>query len=396
MAGPVRGKIDCYINTGSRYTNNQNLFKNIYDFCLSHPNMSLIARYGGVSGTAASVDYHDGTNPFLSNAWFVFRMNDATLESGAANPYAYGGTRTYPWYIYCQWCRGDQQNWNAGSSNPSSIDGTTSIGGGSAAVGAQFAIPVGTTPGTSEVAWNGAGTLGTNTKGSPVWRTTAGTPAGFQGSYVFPRSSSPGGSYNTNRENCISVNFSSSDGPYRQHIIADDDSLVLVTDVDDDGSPFVCYFGLYTLRSGVSMTYPMVCWHDTIPQAQGTNFGTTTGLFRQGGIALNTLTDNVRGVQFSRLDDWHNIFSQPNNMFATELYDEWSIPVLVNESPSFFGLVGQIDFVREVYDWSMNDSNTGRTRIALGSNSSQGTKLLLPWNGTAIPRQNFTRAGITF
>ena len=125
MAGPIRGKVDCFHNSGSQFTNAQAHFKNIYDFCVAHPNMSLIARHGGLTGGAANVNYYDETNPFLSNAWFVFRMNDATLESGAANPYAYGGARAFPWYLYVQWSRNDTTTWTSAPASPSAINAST-------------------------------------------------------------------------------------------------------------------------------------------------------------------------------------------------------------------------------------------------------------------------------
>jgi len=403
MGGTLRGKIDCYINTGSRHTNAQNVFKCIYDFLNSHPNMTQIARYGGVSSTAASVNFHDETNPFLTNCWCVFRMNDATLESGAASGYA--GSRTFPWYIYVQWTRFDQSAWNGTGASPGVVDNSTNYGGSYSTLGMQFAIPVGTTPGTSEVAWNGGGTLGTNTKASPVWKTTAGAPAGFQGSYVFPRANGPGGSYATNREASAGFYPISFESPTRLHILADDDSILFLNSQSDDNNYQAQYFGLYTPRPGLTIDYPMVHLMEyNLPLAMNTLYGTTNGTNRNGGVAWNTVaTNNVRGVIFGRPDEFHNIYTHPNNMFSDERYDEYNIPVIGSETPSYYGLAGHIDFIREVYDVGTNDGTSDRSRVFFGTNASQATKLSVPWKsdatnpvGAAVPRSNFTRQGINF
>jgi len=401
MGGTLRGKIDCYSNSGSQYTNPQAVFKGLYDFLKSHPNMTEIARHGGSGGSASNINYYDEANPFNHQAWYVFRMNDATLESGAANPTGYSGPRTFPWYIYVQFSRGDVgQDWNASPANPSYYEAQTGTYWNAGIVGVQFCIPVGTIAGTSEAPWNGGGTLGTNTKGSPVWRTTAGTPTGFQGSFVFPRSNSPGGSHSSARQNCSNiVNINGYGGPVRYSFIADDDSLVILTNVGDDANTWTMnYFGLYTPRTGLTINYPMVYLQWTLPLAVGnTVYGSTGGAYPGGGIPLNAVaTDGVRQVIISRYNEFFNQYSSPNKMFATEKYDEFRIPVIVYESPTFFGYAGDIDFIREVYNWSPNDMTTGRLRAAWGTNTPFGIKLTTPWNGVTSPRSTFTRAGVTF
>ena len=68
MAGTVKGKVDCYFNVlGPTYDYRsvaQGAFTSLYNFFLSHPNMTLIARNGGNGGTAANVNYWDQANPF--------------------------------------------------------------------------------------------------------------------------------------------------------------------------------------------------------------------------------------------------------------------------------------------------------------------------------------------
>lgn len=402
MGGTLRGKVDCFHNTGLRYTNTQQCFKNIYDFCIAHPNMSLIARHGGVGSIAGSIDYWDGANPFLSHAWFVVRMNDATLESGAANPTGYSGPRTYPWYMYCQWWRADV-NATVGTApaSPAQFDGVTNPGGSSAGVGVTFAIAVGSTPGTSEVAWNGAGTLGQNTKGTPVWRTTAGTPTGFLGTLVYPRSNNTGGSHSTNRENMSRVLLNGVDTPVRQSVMADDDSIVFLTNTGDDHTSWQFqYFGLYTPRSGYSPTYPMVQIADpALPWTAGQNFGNTTGT-AGGGIAPSSLANGVRGFNLGRVEEWLTQSASPNWLFANETFDLWDVPIIVAEAP-FVGLAGNAGgspmTVREVFGFGPADSNTAKTVSAYGAAATpQEIKVVVPWNGTTFPRANFTRDGLSF
>lgn len=403
MAGTLRGKIDCYLNTASRYNNMQNGFKNLYDFCASHPNMTLIARHGGLSSIAGSIGYHDEANPFNNNAWAVFRMNDATLENGSANPYAYAGSRTYPWYIYIHFTRSDiGNNVNVAPSAPSLSDGAATIGSSLATISIANCIPVGSIAGTSEVAWMGAGTLGQNTKGTPVWRTTAGTPTGFQGSFVFPRSNNVAGSHVASRENTGRACALTTDSPSRMHIMADDDSIVMMVCDGDDGTAWqMYYFGMYAPRAGLTINYPMVqIFENAMPINSGALYGATTGVANNGGIPMNLLADGVRGLTFTRYDEWSQVFFNPSRAFPSETYDEWPIVMAAFESP-FIGLVGTAGqsplTLGDAWGVGFTDSNSTRTRSFFGASaSSQEVKLALPWDGVTFPRSNLTRQGVTF
>jgi hypothetical protein len=401
MCGTLRGKIDCWTNSGSQFTNAQAIFKGLYDFLKSHPNMTEIARNGGLGGSASNINYYDEADPFSHNAWYVFRMNDATLESGDANPTGYSGSRTYPWYIYVQFGRGDVGvNWNASPATPSVHETSSSLNSNTGAVICQFCIPVGTIAGTSEAPWNGSGTLGTNTKGDPVWRTTAGNPTGFQGSYVFPRTNGPGGSYSSSRQSSSTIVYAYNNGsPIRYSFIADDDSLVILTNIGDNANDWVLtYFGRYNVRPGITMDYPMVHLQGGLPLGvNNTIYGPTNGAYPGGGIPMNAVaTDGVRQVIISRYREFFNQYSSPNRMFSTEKYDEWKIPVIAYETPTFFGYAGDIEFLQEVYNWSPNDMTTGRLRASWGADTPFGIKLTTPWDGSSSPRSNFNRAGISF
>ncbi len=398
MSGTIRGRIDCYSNTGSQHTNAQTIFKTVYDFFKSHPNMSEIARSGGTGGTAASTGYWDAADPFRGQAWFVFRMNDATLENGSANA-VYGGTRTFPWYVYVQLTRGDIATaYNSGAASPCMLDNNASISSSDSMVLIQFAIPLGTIAGTSEVAWNGGGSMGTNTKGSPVWKTTAGSPSGFQGSYVFPRSNNTGGTHATNRENCsVLCYIGNNASPVRYHMVADNDSIVLLTEPGDDANGVIYnYFGLFTPRDGITHPVPMVHLQGVYPPTAGSVMGPTTGVNPGGGVPMAALANGVRGVTIGRYDEWLTIFGAPNKVYTTEVYDEWNIPVISSETPTWYGLLGEVSFIREAFNLSTYDLTTGKTRAAFGSDTPVSLKLTIPWNGITTPRSNFTREGISF
>ena len=410
MGGTLRGQLDCYANTNDRNSNTHIIFKVLYDFLKSHPNMTEIARNGGSGGTAANTGDFDGATPFLQNAWYVFRMNDATLESGAANPTGYSGPRTYPWYIYVQMLKVNLGTAiNAAPAAPSASDAVTSVSYPQVMI--QFAVPVGTVAGTSEVAWNGGGTMGTNTKGTPVWKSTAGTPTGFQGCYVSPRSNNIGGAHATNRENCNPI-FPTPliiDYPIRFNIIADDDMLIILCNVYDDNNVwYMNYFGLYTPRPGLTPTVPMVHVNGTIPLANANNlYGTIAGTIPSGGgIFMNNLAvDGVRSMCFSRYNEFFTQYAQPNKWFSAEQYDEFPIPLLLNEPGSYsaggvnyMGYAGEITAIRETYGIPGGDSDNSKTTMVFGTgNISANLKIVVPWNGITVPRTNFfVRSGTTW
>ena len=403
MGGTLRGRLDCYANSGNGSYNTLTMFKVLYDFLKSHPNMTEIARHGGSGGTAANTGDYDSATPFLQNAWYVFRMNDATLESGAANPTGYSGPRTYPWYIYVQLYRQDIVG--GISSTPAVPSAMQAVTGNTAytTMATQYVVPVGTIAGTSEVAWNGAGTMGTNTKGTPVWKSTAGTPTGFQGCYVSPRSNNIGGAHATNRENCSPI-FSTNSAqnlPCRFNIISDDDMLIFTSSYGDDASWGLEYFGFYTPRPGLTPTVPMFHYASSIPHATGNNtYGTVAGNGNcAGGIFMNNLAvDGVRSSSFSRYNEFFTQFSNPNRMFTNDQWDDWRIPILLYEGTTYVGYAGDLDStIKETYNLNAGDTNPSKTRMVLGNNIAQSFKLTVPWDGTTVLRSNFkVRSGVVW
>lgn len=174
MAGTVRGKIECLISTGNAFNQGQNVFTSIYRFLKTQLEpagvVTEIARHGGLSSTAANVNYHDEADPFLTNAWFVFRFNT-------------NGGRTWPWYLLVQWARGDTSDFGQSPGSPGLIlNSSAAPAPGESIVGYQCAVGIG----GDQNPWNGT-TGAQATKGSPVWRVPAN---GGTNVAVFPRSNS--------------------------------------------------------------------------------------------------------------------------------------------------------------------------------------------------------------
>jgi len=174
MAGTIRGKIECLQASGSTQNQGQTYFTSIYRFLKQLEVAGVtteIARHGGLSSTAANVNYYDEANPFLTNAWYVFRFNT-------------NGSRTWPWYIFVQWAWGGTSDFGQSPGNPGLIlNNSTLPVSTEVIVGIQCAIGFG----GDQNPWNGT-TGAQATKGSMVWRVPAN---GGTNVAVFTRSNSP-------------------------------------------------------------------------------------------------------------------------------------------------------------------------------------------------------------
>lgn len=398
MSGTVKGKIECYLNAmGPTWTyrdHGQAVFKNLYDFFSAHPNMTQIARHGGVGGTASNVNYWDQTNPFLNNAWFVFRMNTAVQ-----NP-LYLGTRTYPWYVLAQWARTDVGVFGASPGNPGLVDATTGTGSDTR-VSLQFAIGIG----GDQNPWKGSGSLGTNTKGTPVW----GAPTGGTGSLVWPRSNNVGGAHDTNKQNTATMFIQTGAGTARCHFLADDDNFVFLYDQGAYNYSGI-FFGQYVPRPELTIPYPNVMFGTGaafVPTTRTRVYGgplgdgySFEGITNLGGIAgPNPLTDGVRSVMLDRyasMLETNTIFT-PNKNFTIPVTDEFPISVIMAEVPSYYGWLGQVEFVREVFNIEpMARKSDGTRAVMSGSQVMNAIKWAVPWAPAANMGHGTFREGISF
>lgn len=386
MAGVNRGKIECYHLPYLTPLAGQEAFTSIYKFFQVHPNMSEIARHGGLGGNASNVNYHDEANPFLPNAWFVFRMNTAT-----ENP-AYTGTRTFPWYVLVQWTRFDSATFGSSPGNPGLSDGTSSGSGSSSIVSVQFAIGVG----GDQNPWNGGGSLGTNTKGSPVWK----TPTGGTTSYVFPRSNNVGGSHTTNKENGATVFRAFTGVASRSHVVCDDDSIVFLS-TDDLTQHFMTFFGEFTPKPGSTQDYPYVMLGtglSALPLARATTLGSTSGFApNSAGVPVNGSVRSVILDRYTFALEATNCPS-PNQVLGATTWDEFPLPVFAFEAPNNIGYVGQVDFVQEVSSIPHGALNGDGSKVVVGSSGTPilgSSRVTLPWGNVPFG-SGYQRSGFVF
>ena len=398
MSGQLYGRVECYSNPGGADPEmriSQEIFKGLYEFLLyleTEGVTALRARYNG--DTATGVDYHDGVNPFRTNAWYLFEwLTDTTTP---ANP-AYAGTRTEPFFIFVQFARGDQGVFASSGSGSPVVFKNGNISGGVAAIGMQMAVGVGGTLNP----WNGTsgtfgspGTFGTQTKGTPVW---VNPPSGGTGLYVFPKANSTG-TYSTNRQALLPIYEANlaNDTPNRYHFMADHDGLLILIDQSNTNQYTVAYSGVYEPKAGFATSPPYIQFSHTSGtlSTSPTVYGDSNGSnISNGGIAFvgATGTPQVRSVMFSRLDEILSTTLQPNRWFGSPAYDE--IPPIVGVQDLYGGPAGAMTFFREVKNVINLERNTAGDKLVVGSSTVSDPKVIVPWNSSVVPLSGVTRVG---
>jgi len=412
VSGLIRGKIECNVTTNfNRLFMAQACFKLAYDYFTSHPNYTLIAlNYGSTAGPATTgagtgTGFFDAPASFGYHAFFVVRSNATT-------------TRPYDVYHLFQWSGSVNQGGGTfGSSpgNPGLVNGSTSpVNGNATYMGYAAAIGVGGTGGSVNSPNNGnpwkgtSAANGSDTKGASVWGVP---PGGGTGVIIFPRSNSNFGSHRQLTQNMGGIigAFQGTDPSIRLNFIGDDDSFAIMLDNETGGSQTLCYSGIYTARNNLTVPYPYC--------VIGTYFGlpwsisstTSTSIFgdlagtnsNQGGIVsplsatVGPLIMDQYALVTQNSDFW------PNRTFSQPTFDEHDIPVAIYDfggpSPTA-GLVGQIDFLRLMYNVQTNGMKSDFSRIFLGSTTMADRKYSIPWDNqfNTVPRSGLTRNGVTF
>lgn len=401
------------LNTGNRQSITQAFFKILYDYFSTHPNYTVIAlQYGatvqlpgspaGSSGTGTG--FYDQINSFGYNSFFVVRAN-------ATN------ARPFDVYHLFQWGGSINQVGNSFGSapgNPGLVRGSNSpINNNFTYLGHAAAIGIGGTGGSPKSPGNGnpwKGTTaanGTDTKAAsgPVWAAPAG---GGSGVIIFPRSNDGvSGAHRTLAQNTGDIFAYTTDagGQVRLSIVGDDDSFAIAADYSDDGRYTLAYSGLYTVRNGLTAPYPYCVidtdsylpWSVTDQSTYGDIAGTST---QQGGV-VQAVSGTCAQLQ---LDHYSNFATDtnfwPDHSFATTTYNELDIPIGIYEpTPTqVSGFLGQIDFVREMYNVLTNGVKSDYSRIFLGLTVLQDRKYSIPWDSQNLtaPRSGTSRAGVTF
>ena len=398
MSGLMRGKVDCYSNTGNISTQTNEMFKGLYDFFASHPNMTLISRNSGMGASSGDIGYWDSGTRFRWNAWAVFRF-----EPTVARP--------YPVYIQIQYGESGGQGFGGTATNPAGnvgfgmMDGGNIYGNTIAYWGIQCAIGEGGDQNPFKGTMNAG--LPNDTRSSPIW----GIPTGGTAAHVFPRTNNPGGiaSAVTSKHDFAMLGHSETAGTgMRYHYIADDDSLICLFDNNDDNSYHMTYCGLYVPRTGFTPTYPYVM------MGSGTsNFGNPLPLSlseygnpslnslgrRNGGVVAGATSNGVRNIFLDRYQTILSQTQQPNQQLAVPEYEEFPIPVYTNETSAglvSIGHLGQLTFLKETANLSTNDTNAAIMRAAFGSTTLTDVKLMVPWGGGSPPKSTSTRSGSTW
>ncbi len=419
MSGQVRGRVECLtpsITTNLAWqVNAQACFKVLYDFFTSHPNYTLIASYYGVTsplvfnaptgGSGTGTGFWDEAHSFGFNAFFVVRAN-----STAARPFD-----VYHLFHWTGPINFGSPSFGTSAGTTALLQGSNSpVGDASAYLGHQAAIGIGGTGGSALSPSNGnpwKGTTnanGTDTK--PASTTIWGAPAGGgTGVIVFPRSNdSNWGTYRTQTQNCGQImNWGGPTGQQtRWHVVGDDDSFVIAIDYADQGLYCMSFSGIYQPRSTMTVPYPylVIDTADALPytytstNVYGDVAGTST---RQGGI-VQAVTGSVANLQL----DHYSAFTTdvnfwPNRQFSSTTFDQFDIPVGIYEiqpGGSIAGMMGQIDFFREMYNVPTNGVSSDYTRIFVGGTGIATTKYAIPWDSVnrTVPRSGWQRQGISF
>jgi hypothetical protein len=400
MAGTPIGSVDHFIGDPSISNGgpelNQAVFKIVFDFMqqmVSAGYATRIALEYGASYTPAGrntwgtgTDFYDGATPFGEGAFAVYRMNG--LSSGNTESARNGvDLPDFDYYILIQWYT--YNSWNTAPGAPSTLKGSTASNG----VGVQMAVREdGASP------WNGTtNNDGTDTKGTPVW-TDGGSTA-----HVFPMSNNSGGSYSTNRENCMRVNEDFYNNYSRVSVIGSADSVIFVTSEEDTNEYRFSYVGVYEPRAGLSPSLPLVAimrdaaggWSDGSNDVYGSIAGNDQ---KEGGVLGNSLSDGV--TQLSVGFDVAGVDFQPNNFFDPPEFDVFPLRV-TQRGTGKVGYVGDLDtaLVLTSYGNKVNNRlSSDGTRALVSGITIAGNIFSVSWGGIGFspPASLNQRAGAQF
>lgn len=397
----TKGKIEVRINPGIRATGEY--FVSLHNFLsgtCSSIGVTRIASNYGSGGTGFG--YWD-TSPSATpgtNSWAVFRFGNAQI----------------PFNVLIQVVNINSSNGTTLGANTNVTVVPNSVASNTTNYGVLITVAQrldGTNP------WaGGTANVGADAKATTVW--TAGTSTLI----AYPRTNSVGGSFATNREGCMvlnEVNLSNwglgvndlNNDIYtygtRSHFLADENNLLIVDDTGSNGTNKYFHFGKYVPRPGINAQAPYVCMnqmyvlHDpivarynygSVTQPAQNNFSNTIG---DGGVCHPTASNGVKLMYPDYVANAMNAFYQPNKT-VTNIARHEIFPVYVgmNEAP-YYGLLGSIDFFRQISNVPTYYTNPDRTLAVFGgAASNQSTKLAIPWDGKTSPGSGISREGIDF
>lgn len=377
MAGPIRGSIEHYfLGTGLGTGSCQSFFVNVYNFFNNNSASLGIQRISYNTGSQATgmekfrgMNYFDSPNPCGENSWAVFRFMSASI----------------PFDVLIQHAAATACN--SAPAIPCLMNATNTTYHFMASVAHS---------GSGDSTWNG--TLkndGNDVKGSPVWKNAANT-------FYTPRSndSTRAGAQGTLKQNMMGMNVTTN-GTYRQHIIADYDSFVILLDLAADNSYYAMGYNSYTPTTGLTATVPYFGFCTTaLPIVEGTGFGSVDGTANtNGGCAHPSLgVSGSCSCGFDRIGTtfFKSANAQANKAWPIQHFDEFPLFVGIFETPHI-GLCGQHSyFLREAYNIATHDTNADGSRAAFGSTTLADIKLTVPWHSGTVPGTGISRTGVQF
>lgn len=262
-------------------------------------------------------------------------------------------------------------------------------GGNGLSFGFQVAVgfdsgdnPVSSWTGSTNFDWNDyKGTTPTGTE--IVWAVSGGT------AHVLPSSNAT--THVTYKQNCAAWIWDSQanwdDNPKRFHVIADEDSLYMGCDYEDDGS--IANHLLvtpYTPLDGITVDPPLAPLVAMVMGPSGFVYDTTYGGVSTGGVIAPNPGQPVDlyTPSFAR-NLGPDLFWNPNNQRDNPLMFEQSAPIIGVNQTSVVGLLGTLwdDFM--TMSWGLPNMSTwdSKQRVVLGSSDQHSFKMNLPWDGVS-------------
>jgi hypothetical protein len=288
------------------YSTGQGIFKACWNHLKYLETLGItteLARNHGnaVNGRGPGTGWWDEATRFGNNGWSLFRWNSNT-------------NRTWDWYMFIQNCD------TGGPSSPGTPGRTATSLGNSRGFAIAGAISI--SGSVTSNPWGGTtGSMGSDTKGDPVWTT------GSVGDklFVFPDSNGVSGSHSTQRHNLAGDygNLGNSDSA-RVHFISDNDTFVWMRQrLESVTSCGFGYLGLYEPftrlnANGVEDTETpnfigYTRWNNTSPWASSQDSGGLAGTNTnsQGACILPHENDSqmraIRMISIGEITDLSNL-----------------------------------------------------------------------------------------
>ena len=384
-----RGLSDIYLNpTADSVNNNEGVASRaageLFTTIVNHLSSSgpalgieMIAANFGVDGNG--LGYWDTATRAGHRAFACFRFHSASLGKFDCLLYVVTGS--------------------AISVSPMNVGGTTTTasGGGNSRIctGISFAWhPSGSNTTQSDGPWNGTYSLTSASIGSPVWKLNSAQKGGF-----WPRANGILGANSGSRNYMFSCFlhsiYTNNVQPSRNNLLISEDSFTLFReDQTFDSSYKIMHFGSFTPRNGLACDSPYFGWHSNEGQMPFGAFYTTTlgatsadaTTIYDGCVSLPTLLSGARNMAFIVPGIDQNIgFNRyiESGSVVGGAWEQFPVWVAAAETPSNYGMLGLANHIAYGYGMTNMSLTDVSSSLALGTNTINQAKLILPWSGSA-------------